>query len=185
MARSLWIARSVPEPLSSRSNDWPLFRHGSSRQCHCVQEIAQKACESTVMVGSRHNFSNGAMIGLTILVASVGLPALAQADSLTMLRTLSKGEWTIKHRDGSPDRKICVRSGEELIQLRHGNQGCSRFVVEDAANRITVQYTCPGNGYGRTNIRKEAGALVQIESQGISSGIPFQFAAEGRRTGDC
>lgn len=185
MAKSGSIALSVPNPLSWKFSNWPLLRHGSSCQDYCVQEVAKKACESTSMVGRILNFSNGAMVGLTALVASVALPAFAQADSLTMLRTLSKGEWTIKHRDGSPDRKICVRSGEELIQLRHSNQGCSRFVVEDAANRITVQYTCPGNGYGRTNIRKEAGSLVQIESQGISSGVPFQFAAEGRRTGDC
>lgn len=120
------------------------------------------------------------MIGLAL-----ALPAAAQSDSLAMLGGLTKGEWTIKHRDGSQDRKICVRTGRELIQLRHSEGGCSRFVVEDAANKVTVQYTCPGNGYGRTNIRKESGALVQIESQGIASGLPFQFAAEARRTGSC
>jgi hypothetical protein len=113
------------------------------------------------------------------------LPAAAQSDSLLMLRGLAKGEWTIKVRDGSPERKICIRSGEELIQLRHRESNCNRFVVEDAANRVTIQYTCPGNGYGRTNIRRETGALVQIESQGISGGLPFQFAAEARRTGGC
>lgn len=115
----------------------------------------------------------------------LGVPALAQSDGLAMLGQLAKGEWTIKYRDGSPERKICVRTGRELIQLRHTDSGCSRFVVEDAAARVTVQYTCPGNGYGRTHIRKESGTLVQIESQGIESGTPFQFAAEGRRTGSC
>lgn len=113
------------------------------------------------------------------------LPALAQSDSLAMLSKLTKGEWTIKHRDGSPDRKICVRSGQELIQLKHTQPGCNRFVVEDAAARVTVQYTCPGDGYGRTFIRRENASLVQIESQGIASGLPFQFAAEARRTGSC
>lgn len=127
----------------------------------------------------------GAIAALAMILFGLSLPAAAQTDSLAMLRGLSKGEWTIKQRDGSPDRKICVRTGEELIQLRHNEQGCSRFVVEDAANRITVQYTCPGNGYGRTNVRKESAALVQIESQGIEGGLPFQFAAEGRRTGSC
>lgn len=113
------------------------------------------------------------------------LPAAAQSDSLSMLEGLTKGEWTIKHRDGSADRKICVKTGRELIQLQHEQSGCSRFVVEDGMSKVTVQYTCPGDGYGRTNIRKETGALVQIESQGIVSGLPFQFAAEGRRTGSC
>ncbi|MEP3422765.1 MAG: hypothetical protein ABJN35_13585 [Erythrobacter sp.] len=128
-------------------------------------------------------------IGLTaaigMIALGIALPAAAQSDGLSMLSGLVKGEWTIKYRDGSEDQKICVRSGQELIQLRHVETGCSRFVVEDASNRVTVQYTCPGNGYGRTDIRKETGSLVQIESQGIATGLPFQVAAEARRTGSC
>ncbi|WP_298306010.1 hypothetical protein [uncultured Erythrobacter sp.] len=124
-----------------------------------------------------------AAIGMVAL--GVALPVAAQSDSLAMLEGLSKGEWTIKHRDGSVDRKICVRTGQELIQLRHEEPDCSRFVVEDAINKVSVQYTCPGNGYGRTDIRRETEELIQIESQGIASGLPFQFAAEARLTGDC
>ena len=127
----------------------------------------------------------GILSALGMIALGLALPAAAQTDSLAMLGGLTKGEWTIKHRDGSQDRKICVKTGQELIQLRHNEAGCSRFVVEDGSNKVTVQYTCPGNGYGRTNIRKENGSLVQIESQGIASGLPFQFAAEARRTGSC
>jgi hypothetical protein len=129
------------------------------------------------------------LIGLGGVVAGVlaglGIPALAEGNGLAMLGTLAKGEWTIKHRDGSPDRKICVRSGQELIQLRHREAGCNQFVVEDGAAKVTVQYTCPGNGYARTSIRRETPALVQLESQGIHGGMPFQFLAEARRTGPC
>ncbi|MFN3429589.1 MAG: hypothetical protein ACK46X_06520, partial [Candidatus Sericytochromatia bacterium] len=53
------------------------------------------------------------------LLALGAMPGLAQGNGLAMLGTLAKGEWTIKHRDGSPDRKICLRTGQELIQLRH------------------------------------------------------------------
>lgn len=113
------------------------------------------------------------------------VPGLAQGDGLAMLATLTKGEWTIKHRGGAPDRKICLKSGTELIQLVHRQSGCSQFVVEDGAARVTVQYTCPGDGYGRTSIRRETGALVQLESQGIHDGMPFQLLAEARRTGAC
>ncbi|MFU7527306.1 DUF3617 domain-containing protein [Qipengyuania sp. ASV99] len=127
----------------------------------------------------------GFVAALGMIALGAALPVAAQSDGLAMLGGLTKGEWTIKHRDGSADQKICIRTGQELIQLRHTESGCSRFVVEDAANRVTVQYTCPGNGYGRTNIRKETGALVQIESQGIAGGMPFQLAAEARRTGSC
>lgn len=133
------------------------------------------------MKALRHLLPLGAALG----VIAVALPVAAQNDQLAMLGGLSKGEWTIKHRDGSADRKVCVRSGEELIQLKHREAGCSRFVVADDASRVTVQYTCAGNGYGRTDIRKETNALVQVESRGIASGLPFQVAAEARRTGSC
>lgn len=112
-------------------------------------------------------------------------PGFAQGTGLAMLSTLTKGEWTIKQRGSVPDRKICVRTGAELIQLRHRETGCNQFVVEDGAARVTVQYTCPGNGYGRTSIRRETSALVQLETQGIHDGTPFQFLAEARRTGTC
>ncbi len=124
---------------------------------------------------------------VAVLIAPFALPsavALAQA-SLAMLEGLDRGGWEVRFRDGSEARKVCVRSGRELIQLRHADSGCNRFVVEDGAQAVTVQYTCRGNGYGRTSIRKESPGLVQIESQGIAGGKPFQFSAEARRTGAC
>jgi hypothetical protein len=119
------------------------------------------------------------------VVLGLAVPVLAQGNGLAMLGTLAKGEWTIRQRSGAPERKICVKSGAELIQLMHREGGCSQFVVEDGAARVTVQYTCPGNGYGRTSIRRETPALVQLESQGIESRTPFQLTAEARRTGSC
>lgn len=124
-------------------------------------------------------------VGAIVGAAAVPALAMAQGEGLAMLGTLTKGEWTIKQRGGAGDRKICVRSGTELIQLVHRDSGCSQFVVEDGAARVTVQYTCPGNGYGRTSIRRETPGLVQLESQGIQSGMPFQMTAEARRTGSC
>ena len=124
-----------------------------------------------------------------VVAGTLGLPAApqvaAQGQGLAMLARLTKGEWTIKYRDGAPDRRICVRSGQELIQLRHPEGGCSQFVIEDAEAKVTVQYTCPNNGFGRTNIRRETGSLVQLESQGIAGGLPFQLTAEARHTGRC
>lgn len=112
-------------------------------------------------------------------------PALAQNSALEMLSRLDRGQWELRFRDGSSARRLCLRSGYELIQLRHPNGKCNRFVVEDGSNAVTVQYTCRGNGYGRTSVRRETGSLVQIESQGIEGGAPFQFSAEARRVGAC
>lgn len=116
--------------------------------------------------------------------AVLAVPVVAQA-SLAMLDSLNRGGWEVRFRDGSAARKLCLRTGHELIQLRHSDTGCNRFVVEDGASEVTVQYTCRGNGYGRTHIRKESSSLVQIDSQGIAGGKPFQFTAEARRTGAC
>ena len=124
----------------------------------------------------------GLAAGAAILLTA---PSLAQGSGLAMLGTLAKGEWTIKQRGEKRERKICVKSGSEVIQLMHRESGCSQFVVEDGAARVTVQYTCPGNGYGRTSIRRETSALVQLETQGIHDGMPFQLTAEARRTGAC
>ncbi len=127
-----------------------------------------------------------AVLMATLLFPFAGLasPALAQA-SLAMLDTLDRGGWEVRFRDDNSMRKVCIRSGREFIRLRHSGGNCNRFVVEDADRNVTVQYTCRGNGYGRTHIRKESPSLVQIDSQGIADGKPFQFTAEARQTGRC
>ena len=117
--------------------------------------------------------------------AVLAIPALAQSDGLGMLDRLTKGEWTITFRDGTPARKLCVRNGRELIQIRHIGQDCNKFVVQDEATRIGVQYKCAGNDYARTDLRRENSSLVQIYSRGSKSGTDFAFNAEARRTGIC
>lgn len=122
---------------------------------------------------------------LLLAGAGIGTALAAQGNALAMLRGLQRGQWAVVSRDGGPSRTICLGDTAQLIQLQHAGSSCSRFVVEDAPDKVTVQYTCKRNGYGRTSIRKETGTLVQIESQGIAGGLPFQFKAEARRTGAC
>lgn len=127
-------------------------------------------------------------IRLTLILGALGAGAAlaAQVPALDMLSKLQRGQWSVAPNDGGPVRSICLGDPAQLLQLRHaGNANCSRFVVEDAPGRVTVQYTCRGNGYGRTSIRRESETLVQIEGQGVAGGAPFQFRAEARRTGAC
>ncbi len=132
------------------------------------------------------NFTLGKLaVALSVIAAGSAVPGTAQAPELAMLDGLTKGEWTIRSRDGKLNRRVCVETGRELIQLRHKGPNCSRYVVDDGAKKVTVHYTCKGNGYGRTSIRRETSSLVQLESQGIVGGLPFQFGAEARRTGSC
>lgn len=113
-------------------------------------------------------------------------PATSQRPALAMLDQLEPGRWEVRLRDGSGrTSQACLDNGRKLIQLRHEALICERLVVEDRADQVTVQYTCRGRGYGRTTIRRETGRLVQIQTQGIAEGLPFDFAAEARRMGDC
>ena len=112
-------------------------------------------------------------------------PAGGPAPLPAALDSLSSGSWDVRYRPDNTREKVCVRSGKELIQLQHNAYKCSQFVVEETADRVTVHYTCRGHGYGRTQLRRENDRLVQIESQGIFDGAPFQFSAEARRTGAC
>jgi hypothetical protein len=117
-------------------------------------------------------------------VALIALPLAASPPQLGMLSGLTKGKWELRVR-GEGSRTICVRSGPEFIQIKHADSGCSRFVVDDTPTDVTVQYTCRGNGYGRTHIRKESPKLVQIDSTGIHNGAPFDISAEARHVGAC
>jgi len=103
-----------------------------------------------------------------------------------MLDRLDSGNWELRFRDAkAAPQRICLHNGRQLIQLRHHSLRCSSIIVEDVDTEITVQYTCPGQGYGRTKIRWESSRLAQVESQGIAEGLPFAFTAEARRIGDC
>ena len=124
------------------------------------------------------------------IVAAIGglfllAPATAQGPELAMLQSLEKGSWEIRIRDDGRTSRVCLARGTELIQIQHKQSNCGRFVVEDMPGRVTVQYTCTGHGYGRTTIRREGARLVQIQSQGIQDGLPFDFTAEARRVGSC
>jgi hypothetical protein len=117
-------------------------------------------------------------------LASVAVPA--QAPSLAMLDTLEKGRWELHERSGTTMlRSFCLGDARALIQLQHTRGGCSRYVIADGDAEVTVHYTCPGAGHGRTTIRRETARLVQIDTQGIAGGAPFSHAYEARRSGGC
>lgn len=119
-------------------------------------------------------------------LAAFGAPAAGQRTSLAMLDQLETGKWELRLREaGRSAEQLCVPNGRRLIQLRHPTGNCDRTIIEDGPSEVTVQYTCRGRGYGRTQIRRETSRLVQIQSQGIVDGLPFDFSAEGRRVGDC
>jgi len=119
------------------------------------------------------------------LLVAFSAPATGQRPALAMLNELDAGRWELRVRDDGSVERLCLPDVKRLIQLRHPADACERLIVTDAASEVTVQYTCRGRGYGRTHIRRETSRLVQIDTQGIADGLPFAFAAEARRVGDC
>lgn len=116
----------------------------------------------------------------------VAASGLAQGPVLAMLDRFEPGLWEVQLREGSaPAVQLCLDSGRRLIQIRHPREACQRLVIEDKPGAVTVQYSCPANGYGRTSVRFENPRLAQIETQGIDGGLPFNFVAEARRIGSC
>ncbi len=121
---------------------------------------------------------------LTVLLLAV--PVVAQAPSLAMLDGLERGNWEVRQRGSNAlVKSVCVGDARAFLQLQHSRGGCSRYVIADGAEEITVHYTCPGAGHGRTTVRHETNRLVQIDTQGIAGGAPFSHAYEARRTGGC
>lgn len=122
--------------------------------------------------------------GIAASLSAVAVPA--ETPSLAMLDALEKGTWELRQRGNSAlVRSFCLGDARMFIQLQHPRSGCSRYVIADGAEEVTVHYTCPGAGHGRTTVRHETNRLVQIDTQGISGGAPFSHAYEARRTGGC
>lgn len=121
---------------------------------------------------------------LALGLASVSAPA--QGPELAMLNKVQPGLWHLKER-GTSDAadRLCVRDPRKLLQLRHRDTQCNRFVLSDTPDEVTVTYRCPTGGSGRTTIKYEGRGLIQIDSQGIAQNSPFAFAMEGRYAGAC
>ncbi|MES2301182.1 MAG: DUF3617 family protein [Pseudomonadota bacterium] len=125
-------------------------------------------------------------LGASLCAGFLPTASSAQGPALGMLDRFEPGLWEVQPRDqSSTTTQLCIESGRKLIQIRHSRDSCRRFVIEDTPGAVTVQYSCPSNGYGHTRVRIENARLAQIETQGIENGLPFNFSAEARRIGSC
>ena len=121
-------------------------------------------------------------------IALVTAPALTQdRGRLAALAKLEPGLWQFRDLDDSGARHppICIADPAMLMQLQHRNSPCTRLVISNDEKGVTVHYTCPASGFGRTSLRIETPRLAQIDTQGISGNAPFAYRIEARRTGPC
>lgn len=133
-----------------------------------------------------------AWLGAGMMICSPSMAA-APADparDMQALAGLEKGLWEVRERstapqDQRPARKLCVRDMTRLLQINHDGIACKHFIVTDVAEKASITYQCNGKGAGRTDLRVETPRLVQIETQGISNGMPFSESLEARHIGRC
>ena len=123
-----------------------------------------------------------AVAGLALLASG----AMPREAGLDVLEKVQPGVWRL-HEIGSraAGDSMCVRYPRLLLQIHHRASQCARFVVSTDARAVTVHYTCPGAGYGRSTLRLEQPGLARIQTQGLARGAPFEMDYEARRGGAC
>lgn len=126
------------------------------------------------------------LVGAILLSLTSTSLALANANDLSLLHTLERGQWSFRAAGAeAPLTKICLGNPELLTQIQHSGVACERYVIRSTVSSVTVSYTCKGHGQGLTTIRKESNRIVHIQSQGIRNNAPFSFSVEGRKVGPC
>jgi hypothetical protein len=110
-----------------------------------------------------------------------------QTAPLAVGEALRPGLWEVRFTDGGGEvvQRLCLGDPALLLQIRHQRAGCGRLVLTNDPDSATVQYSCPGAGWGRTSLRAMGHETARIETQGIAANSPFSFSAVAKRTGEC
>jgi hypothetical protein len=121
------------------------------------------------------------LAGFTAVAAPVFAFALPDLEALSKLE---RGRWQLRDSAGQ-SRSICLGDPSALIQLEHEGVSCEQEILAGDKGGATVQYTCPGRGFGRTSIRIETPRVARVDTQGLVDGRPFSYRAEARKVGSC
>ena len=101
------------------------------------------------------------------------------------LAQVERGQWEVRGANGAAIGTLCLGDPLLLAHPLHTPQPCNAEIQAADGHVVTVGFVCPGMGRGRTLLRVETPRLVQIDTQGISNGVPFALRAQARRTGAC
>lgn len=124
-------------------------------------------------------------IAAALAVGLIGGAGVA-AGPFAALAGIDRGHWQFKVIGGALGRDVCAPDPLSLVQFNHPGPACTRFAIEDAPNRVTIQYNCGPRGYGKTTITVQDRGQIRLDTQGISpDGRPFDASYEGRFAGAC
>lgn len=128
-----------------------------------------------------------ALGGLLPLLMGTALYAGYAGPPLALFSTLESGQWQFREhgKPGGSARLVCLGDPSRFIQIAHGEDNCTTYVISNSVQSLSVAYKCPGRGHGTTEIRKETSKLIQLRTQGIRDSAPFAIEMEGRRIGRC
>jgi hypothetical protein len=120
-------------------------------------------------------------------IAWLALPAYAAAPLPAALSKLEKGRWQVRELDNATAAtSLCIGDPEVLLRFEHRSfPACTSEVLDSAPASGTIQYSCEGRGFGHSHLRVETPRTVRVDTQGFSSGRPFSYRLEARRTGAC
>jgi hypothetical protein len=125
------------------------------------------------------------ILGLLAALAAAALPAALIAASDDPLAKLESGKWSVRSSDGANSRELCLGDPVQLVRLEHSGMACKDESVAGETSGATIQYSCPGHGYGHTTLRIETPRVATIETQGLVDGRPFAYRGTARKLGPC
>ena len=125
-------------------------------------------------------------VALTTLAGTAAMLTLAAARQLAALSGAQPGLWEISGTPGSfaPIRQ-CFMDIAVLARFEHRMRTCNHTVLRDGVSSTTVNYSCGGAGFGRSEVNVITPRSLRISTQGISDGMPFNYVLQARRVDDC
>ena len=114
------------------------------------------------------------------------IATVAVAQSASVMTTAAPGLWELSGVPGARTTlRECVADVTALAQYEHRGRSCPAKVLSDSGKVAVVYYTCPGSDFGRTSLKIVTPRNLKVDTQGISDGLPFAYASEARRVGEC
>ncbi|WP_205480937.1 DUF3617 family protein [Sphingomonas arenae] len=118
-------------------------------------------------------------------LVAVGAIALVGAAPVA-LKNVAGGRWEVsRSATGHGATRVCVADPAMLAQFEHRGGSCTRVILSDRAAETIIHYTCQGGDFGRTKVTVITPRSLRLETQGISSGLPFSYQLHARRVGNC